>query len=75
MDWVIVASDGLWHLMDNPDVIKLATGKLTAEEAALGLMSEIDGNTRSQLKGHDNTTIIAGLGEKKKKKKKRRVGV
>jgi protein phosphatase 1L len=61
MDWLIVASDGLWHLMDNADVIKLAAGKLTAEEAALALMSEIDTNTRSQLKGHDNTTIIAGF--------------
>ncbi len=59
MDWLIVASDGLWHLMDNPDVIKMAANKLTAEEAALALFSEIDGNTRSQLKGHDNTTIIA----------------
>jgi protein phosphatase 1L len=58
MDWLIVASDGLWHLMDNADVIKLAAGKLTAEEATLALFSEIDGNTRSQLKGHDNTTII-----------------
>ena len=59
MDWLIVASDGLWHLMDNPDVIKMAAKYNTAEEAALALMSEIDGNTRSQLKGHDNTTITA----------------
>ncbi len=58
MDWLIVASDGLWHLMENPDVIKMAANKLTAEEATLALFSEIDGNTRSQLKGHDNTTII-----------------
>jgi serine/threonine protein phosphatase PrpC len=61
MDWVIVASDGLWHLMDNDAVIKMAANKLTAEEAALALMSDCDSNTRSQLKGHDNTTIIAGV--------------
>jgi len=58
LDWLIVASDGLWHLMDNKDAVKMASGKLTAEDAGVALMSDLDGNTRSQLKGHDNTTII-----------------
>lgn len=59
VEWLIVASDGLWHLMDNKDVIKMAASYLTAEEACLNLFREIDTNTRSQLKGHDNTTIIS----------------
>jgi serine/threonine protein phosphatase PrpC len=59
IEWLIIASDGLWHLMDNKDVIRMAAGQLTAEVAAAKLMSEIDTNTRSQLKGHDNTVILA----------------
>ena len=59
VEWMIIASDGLWHLMDNKDVIRMAGNQLTAELAAARLMSEIDTNTRSQLKGHDNCVILA----------------
>merc|ERR1711916_117483 len=59
LDWLIVASDGLYHLMDNKDVLKMAASHLTGEDAALALLKEIDTNARSQLKGHDNTTIAA----------------
>jgi hypothetical protein len=31
-EWLVVASDGLYHLIDNKDVIKNVSGKLTAEE-------------------------------------------
>lgn len=58
MDTVIVCSDGLHHLMENIEIVKTAHKKALAEEAGQALLTEIDSNTRSQLKGHDNTTII-----------------
>ncbi len=36
VECIIVASDGLWHLMDNGPAVKHATGKLTAEEVCCG---------------------------------------
>ena len=58
MDILIVCSDGLHHLLDNQETIKIAGKKPSAEETCLGLFSEIDSNTKSQLKGHDNTTVL-----------------
>lgn len=59
MDTMLIMSDGLHHLMQNQEIIKASSKKSTAEDIGLALLTEIDTNTRSQLKGHDNTTILS----------------
>ncbi len=56
-DTLIVASDGLFHFLDNKTVLKLAGQKLSAEESTCALMDYLIDGRRTQLEEHDNVTI------------------
>merc|ERR1711916_385025 len=58
INMLCVASDGVWHLIDNEPAVKILVKHQTAQDACLALFKDVETNTRSQLKGHDNTTAV-----------------